>query len=85
MVFSITDIIILIIIAISTLIGTIKGILSRFTKLINLIISAVIAFYVATPISSLFINLDFYKNLQERRKIYANYSLYKFKIIKMSY
>ena len=63
MAFSITDIIILLIIVISTIIGLAKGIMTKILGFLNFIISLVIAFYVASPISSLFIDTSFYNNM----------------------
>lgn len=65
MAFSITDLVIILIIALFTIIGFFKGILVKASKLINLCISGVISFYVATPLSSLFVNLEFYKQMEE--------------------
>ncbi|MDY2728421.1 MAG: CvpA family protein [Candidatus Onthovivens sp.] len=64
MVFSITDIIIIILILIPTIFGLIKGIIPKLSGLLSFVLSGTITYYIATPIASLLVGTDFYSNLQ---------------------
>lgn len=63
MAFSITDIIIICIILLFTIFGAVKGILAKALGLINIGLAAVISYYVAAPLSSLFVDTEFYQNI----------------------
>lgn len=68
MAFSITDLIIIIILFIFTLFGAIKGILAKAFGFINVALAGLIAYYVAAPISTLFVSTSFYENIQNTLK-----------------
>lgn len=63
MAFSITDIILLCIMVLFLIIGIAKGIIGKILGWLNIFIALVIAYYIATPLSTLFFNTPLYTNM----------------------
>ncbi len=63
MAFSITDLIIILIILTFTVIGFVRGIFSKLLGLISFVSALIIAYYIASPISSLLVGTSFYNSI----------------------